>query len=97
MDLAVIILSAGKGTRMNSDLPKCLHKVTNRPMVLLAIDRAKSLNPKRLITVVGADQDDLKEAVEKEGVQTVLQEERLGTAHAVCKLMKSLKILTALF
>ncbi len=91
MNLAIIILSAGKGTRMKSDLPKCMHKVTHRPMVLLAMDRAKELEPQKLICIVGADQPELKEAVEKEGAQTIIQKKRLGTAHAVLQAYEELK------
>lgn len=91
MNLAVVVLSAGKGTRMKSSLPKCMHEVAHRPMVLLAIDRARQLNPERIICVVGGDQPQLKQAVEQEGIQTVIQEDRLGTAHAVLQAYEELK------
>ena len=53
MALEVIILAAGKGKRMHSDLPKVLHKVANKPMLEHVIDSAKALNPSAIYVVVG--------------------------------------------
>ena len=54
-NLSIIILAAGKGTRMKSDLPKVMHKVANREMINLVIDEAKTLNPLN-ITIVASDE-----------------------------------------
>ena len=53
MKLRVVILAAGKGTRMRSDLPKVLHKVANKPMVEHVIDTARSLKPEAINLIYG--------------------------------------------
>ena len=53
MSLSVVILAAGKGTRMQSNLPKVLHLINNKPMLLYVIDVAKTLNPDKIIVVIG--------------------------------------------
>lgn len=79
-NLAAIILAAGKGTRMKSDLPKVLHKVAGKSMVSHVVDLAKSLNAKRIITVVAPNSAD----VEKDaGTEIAIQKEQLGTGDAV--------------
>ena len=52
-ELRVVILAAGKGTRMNSDLPKVLHKLQSKPLIDYVIDESELLNPKEIILVVG--------------------------------------------
>ncbi len=91
MNLAVVVLAAGKGTRMKSDLPKCMHQVAHRPIVLLGVDEVRELEPEKILCVVGPDQPSLKQAVESEGMITVIQENRLGTAHAVLQAYEELK------
>ena len=51
-NLSILILAAGKGTRMKSDLPKVLHKVANREMLNLVIDEAKTLKPKNITILI---------------------------------------------
>jgi bifunctional UDP-N-acetylglucosamine pyrophosphorylase/glucosamine-1-phosphate N-acetyltransferase len=83
--LAAIILAAGKGTRMKSDLPKVLHEVAGKPMVQWVIDAAKSAGASRVILVIGHGAELVKDTISK--VEFVLQEPQLGTGHAVlmCK------------
>lgn len=82
--LAVLILAAGKGTRMKSDLPKVLHILAGRPLLSHVLDLAKGLSAVRTIAVVGHGAD----LVEKEfsgmsGLEFALQVPQLGTGHAV--------------
>ena len=84
MPNAVIILAAGKGTRMKSDLPKVLHKIAGAPMLVHAMQSSEAISPSRMIIVAGHG----AELVEKEALaynetaEIVLQTEQNGTAHA---------------
>ena len=62
-NLSIIILAAGKGTRMKSDLPKVLHKINNKPMINQVIDTANTLNPDQIIIVIGYKYKLLKEGL----------------------------------
>ena len=77
-----VILAAGKGTRMQSKLYKVLHKVCDRTMVELVLDSLNDLEMEDVITVVGHGAERVKEVL-GERTKFVLQEEQLGTAHAV--------------
>jgi bifunctional UDP-N-acetylglucosamine pyrophosphorylase/glucosamine-1-phosphate N-acetyltransferase len=81
--IAAIILAAGKGTRMKSDLHKVLHPIAGRPMLLHLIDSVQALNPGNIVVVTGAGRDQVEAAVSPLGVKTALQAEQLGTGHAV--------------
>jgi bifunctional UDP-N-acetylglucosamine pyrophosphorylase/glucosamine-1-phosphate N-acetyltransferase len=81
--VAAIILAAGKGTRMKSDLHKVLHPLAGRPMLLHLIDSVDALGPERTVVVVGAGREQVEKAVAPHGVVTAHQAEQLGTAHAV--------------
>lgn len=83
MDLAVIILAAGKGTRMRSRLPKVLHPLAGKPLVAHVIDTAKRLDPTEIIVVGGHGAPQLQAAITDPGIKWALQEEQLGTGHAV--------------
>jgi bifunctional UDP-N-acetylglucosamine pyrophosphorylase/glucosamine-1-phosphate N-acetyltransferase len=76
-----VILAAGLGTRMKSDLPKVMHALAGRPMVEHLLGNLKSLNLDQIIVVIGDGMETVAEAVKPHA--TVLQTERLGTAHAV--------------
>ena len=80
--LAVIILAAGKGTRMKSDLHKVLHPIAGRPMLLHLIDSLDRAGATRRVVVVGASGDQVEAAVADTGVEIAWQREQLGTAHA---------------
>ena len=85
MDTAVIILAAGKGTRMNSNRPKVLHEVGNFPLINHCIKTAQSINPHRILTVLGHRQAEIQNVLENPGnsIEFVIQKEQLGTGHAV--------------
>ncbi len=82
---AVIILAAGKGTRMKSTKAKILHEIAGRPMVLHALDAVESLDPQKKIVVVSPDMDGVTRVVldDDDTVEIVLQPKTLGTGHAV--------------
>ncbi len=83
--LAAIILAAGKGTRMESDLPKVLHPVAGKPMVQWVIEAVKNAGSDRVILVVGHGAKLVKDSISN--TEYVIQEPQLGTGHAVlvCK------------
>lgn len=81
--LSVVILAAGKGTRMYSNLPKVLHPVAGKPMVKHVIDTAKQLNAKQIHLIYGHGADLLKARLSDEPVNWVFQAEQLGTGHAM--------------
>ena len=80
----VLVLAAGKGTRMKSALPKVLHRVAGRPMLGYVLDAASSLRPESVTLIVGHGGDEVAALVKPEArVRCVTQEPQLGTAHAV--------------
>lgn len=83
--IAAIILAAGKGTRMKSDMHKVLHPIAGRPMVLHLIESVAALSPERTVVVVGAGRDQVEAAVAPHGVTVAHQAEQLGTGHAVAQ------------
>ncbi len=83
MSLAVVIMAAGKGTRMKSDLPKVLHTANNRPVVEYVIEKSLSMEPQSVVLVVGHKADLVRKATERFPVSYALQEPQLGTGHAV--------------
>ncbi len=80
-DIAAVILGAGLGTRMKSDLPKVLHAVAGRPMILHVLDAVSGLGPAKSVVVVGPGMDAVAKAVAPH--PTAVQPDRLGTADAV--------------
>ncbi len=81
--LDVVILAAGKGTRMKSALPKVLHPVGGKPLVEHVIRTAQALSPRRVVVVLGHGIEQSAPLVESLGAATVEQQEQLGTGHAV--------------
>jgi bifunctional UDP-N-acetylglucosamine pyrophosphorylase / glucosamine-1-phosphate N-acetyltransferase len=80
--LAVVILAAGQGTRMKSQLPKMLHEVAGRPLLEHVINAAKALGPEKIVVVTGHGADQIESHFAKAGVIFARQYEQLGTAHA---------------
>ncbi|GJQ30986.1 MAG: hypothetical protein HBSAPP03_28700 [Phycisphaerae bacterium] len=80
---AAIILAAGKGTRMNADLPKVVFPVGGRAMVCAVVDACRAAGVDRLVVVVGYMQDKVREALAGHDVEFAVQGEQLGTGHAV--------------
>ena len=78
-----LILAAGKGKRMKSDLPKVLHKLDGKYIVDHVIESARAAGIERQILVIGHKADMVREALRDRKIQFVLQEEQLGTGHAV--------------
>jgi len=90
MSLHVIILAAGKGTRMYSSLPKVLHPIAGKPMVSHVIATAKALNATQTHLVYGFGGDQLQARLANESVIWVEQREQLGTGHAVAQAMPAI-------
>lgn len=88
--LAIIVLAAGKGTRMNSDLPKVLTPLGGKPMVHHVLDAAG--NEAKKVIIIGHKADDVKTSINAafSGVDYALQAEQLGTGHAVQQAEKAL-------
>ena len=91
MGLDIIILAAGQGKRMHSDLPKVMHKVAGKPMLAHVIERAKSLSPQTINVVIGHGADQVKANIDEGPVNWCLQDEQLGTGHAVQQACLDLK------
>ncbi|MBA4326187.1 MAG: bifunctional N-acetylglucosamine-1-phosphate uridyltransferase/glucosamine-1-phosphate acetyltransferase [Rhodobacter sp.] len=87
MQVSVIVLAAGQGTRMNSDLPKVLHHVAAAPLLHHALSLAQALEPSRIVTVTGHGGEAVAASATafNEAVETVVQDPQLGTAHAVAQ------------
>ena len=87
MPVSLIVLAAGMGTRMNSDLPKVLHKVAAAPLLHHALAAGRSLEPERIVVVTGHGAEEVARAARDydEAALTVVQEPQLGTAHAVAQ------------
>ena len=81
--LSVVILAAGQGKRMKSDLPKVLQPIAGRPLLKHVIDAARALEPTGTYVVYGHGGDRVREVLNDEPVSWALQAERLGTGHAV--------------
>jgi len=79
----VLILAAGKGTRMKSDLAKVLHKVNGQPMVNHVLNMLKDVSPDEIYLIIGHQADKVKEATQEHKIIYVEQKEQLGTGHAV--------------
>ena len=88
--VAAVILAAGKGTRMKSDLHKVLHPVAGRPMLAHLLAAVETLAPERVVVVLGSGRDQVAPLVEGRGGSTVVQDPQLGTAHAVLQAQPSL-------
>lgn len=80
-----LIMAAGKGTRMKSDLPKVCHRVGDRPMVCAVVDACLDAGCDRVVAIVGYKQELVREALGEYGdrVSYAVQDEQLGTGHAV--------------
>lgn len=82
-DFAAIILAAGKGTRMKSDVHKVLHPIAGRAMLDHLLGVLDTLSPARKVVVVGAGREQVEGLVEARGGEIAVQDRQLGTAHAV--------------
>ncbi|WBL31952.1 bifunctional UDP-N-acetylglucosamine diphosphorylase/glucosamine-1-phosphate N-acetyltransferase GlmU [Sinirhodobacter sp. HNIBRBA609] len=93
MTIALIVLAAGQGTRMNSDLPKVLHRIGAAPLVAHALAAGRALEPEQVIVVAGHGAEAVTKAVGKidPEAKVVLQAEQLGTGHAVAQALPALE------
>ena len=88
--LQVVILAAGQGKRMNSDLPKVLHPLAGRPLLSHVLDTARLLAPSQVCVVVGHGADRVRQAIGDAGVAWATQAQQLGTGHAVMQALPHL-------
>jgi bifunctional UDP-N-acetylglucosamine pyrophosphorylase/glucosamine-1-phosphate N-acetyltransferase len=91
MALEVVILAAGKGTRMKSPLPKVLHTVADMPMLQHVINSAQQLRPVACHVVIGFGADQVRQQLQQPGVEWVEQTEQLGTGHAVLQALPAIR------
>jgi len=90
--LAVVIMAAGKGTRMQrDDIPKVCNLILNKPLIQYVVDQAKSLSASKIICIVGHQQEVVRETLRHEPVLFAEQLEQLGTGHAVLQTAQLLK------
>ncbi|MDX9666060.1 bifunctional UDP-N-acetylglucosamine diphosphorylase/glucosamine-1-phosphate N-acetyltransferase GlmU [Pseudomonas sp. P5_152] len=85
MSLEIVILAAGQGTRMRSALPKVLHPVAGNSMLGHVIHSARQLQPERIHVVIGHGADAVRERLAADDLNFVLQDQQLGTGHAVAQ------------
>ena len=88
--LQVVVLAAGQGKRMNSRLPKVLHPLGGRPMLLHILESARRLAPSRLAVVIGHGGETVAKRLEAPDVAWAVQERQLGTGHAVMQALPKL-------
>ncbi|MFV0515213.1 MAG: bifunctional UDP-N-acetylglucosamine diphosphorylase/glucosamine-1-phosphate N-acetyltransferase GlmU [Jhaorihella sp.] len=93
MSIALVILAAGKGTRMKSDLPKVLHPIAQAPMLVHAMRAGAALNPERIVVVAGHGAEAVARAAQNTDERAVvaIQAEQKGTAHAVAQARPALE------
>jgi bifunctional UDP-N-acetylglucosamine pyrophosphorylase/glucosamine-1-phosphate N-acetyltransferase len=90
-EIHVVILAAGKGTRMKSNRPKVLHRVAGRPLIDYVLDAAHVVSPDRVVVVVGHQAKEVKAALSKrQGLRFAVQEPQIGTGHALLQAEREL-------
>lgn len=90
MSLDIVILAAGQGTRMRSALPKVLHPVAGQSMLGHVIETARGLEPKTIHVVIGHGAEQVRERLDADDLNFVVQAEQLGTGHAVAQALPAL-------
>ena len=88
MQLSVVILAAGQGKRMNSDLPKVLQPLAGKPLLQHVVSTARELTPANIYVVYGHGGAQVQAALAHEPVEWILQADQLGTGHAVMQAMR---------
>lgn len=91
MSLDIIILAAGQGTRMRSALPKVLHPIAGQSMLAHVVQTARRLQPDSIQVVIGHGADAVREQLAADDINFVVQNEQLGTGHAVAQAVPYLK------
>ena len=95
MKITPIILAAGQGTRMKSDLPKVLHPICEKPMLWHALQAAQAASTEKPVLVIGHGAKQVRDLI-GDDAKFVVQEERLGTGHAVQQAESMLKAFTGM-
>src|SRR4051794_4060680 len=88
--LSIVILAAGQGKRMKSDLPKVLQPLAGRPMLAHVLETARGLDAAAIHVVYGHGGDKVRQALADEPANWVLQAEQLGTGHAVAQAISAI-------
>lgn len=91
MPLSIVILAAGKGSRMKSAKPKVIHEVAGKSMLQHVVDTSKQLNPDQILLVIGHGSEQIIEVMKGQNLIFVEQLEQLGTGHAVMQCNEKLK------
>tara|TARA_B100000035_G_scaffold315481_1_gene336883 strand:- start:58051 stop:59403 length:1353 start_codon:yes stop_codon:yes gene_type:complete len=91
MTLSIVILAAGKGTRMNSQLPKVLQPLAGKPILQYVLDTSHSLQPNIISIVAGYKSEMLRELIKDKNISWRIQDAQLGTGHAVMHAIPDLK------
>ncbi len=91
MGLSVVILAAGKGTRMQSSMPKVLHPIAGKPMLQHVIDAATKLNAEQIVVVAGHGIEQVRQHLVDQEVEIAEQAQQLGTGHAVDQALPLIK------
>jgi len=86
----IVILAAGKGTRMHSDLPKVLHTLAGRPLLAHVLEQARALKPQRIVVIYGHGGDAVPRALASDDLVWALQSPQRGTGHAVMQALPHL-------
>ena len=81
--LGIVILAAGKGTRMNSDIAKVLHRLDGRPLIHYVIEQTRDSLPEKTVIIIGHQREEVAAVLQDYPVETALQDPQLGTGHAV--------------
>ena len=87
----ISILAAGKGKRMNSDLPKVLHKIGNKTLIEHVIATANKLNSDKTIVIIGYKKEIIKKQLSHLNIEYAIQNQQLGTGHAIKQCKKNIK------
>ena len=89
--LHIGILAAGKGSRMESNLPKVLHQLSGKSLIDYVLDTASQLTPKSITLVVGFEKELVKDHTRARKIDYVSQDQQLGTGHAVLQMAGKLE------
>ena len=90
-NISALVLAAGKGTRMHSQLPKVLHTLLGEPMLTYVLDALRPLFPKNIRVVIGHQAEQVRQALQGKVSHFVMQREQLGTGHALMQAWPALK------
>jgi len=82
-NLSIVIMAAGRGTRMNSNLPKVLHELSGKTLLSHVISTSLKLNPEKIIIVVGHEAQMVRDSVSNKNILFSIQKEQKGTGHAI--------------